>query len=119
MSYKFLMMKPAVEMRSGSDFNEKTILQQDPAVVVSALSKLFPNLSGRQESEGRWFGSLEGEDTPYEFRVGAEPERAWSIHTSQQSQTPRLIRPVCEALGLVAFDGQASMIIGPKGEWPA
>jgi hypothetical protein len=118
MSYDFMMMKPrpevTVEIESLEDLGERTLLRQDPAALVEALSSLFPELAWRQEDNGGWFGSLEGEDSWYEFRIDAAPDYMWSICTSHRAGTRNLVPIICDTLGVLAFDGQANLLI-----WPA
>jgi hypothetical protein len=45
MSYDFVMMKPRVEIRSAQDLGEHSLLRQEPAAVVNALSPMFPGLA--------------------------------------------------------------------------
>jgi hypothetical protein len=118
MSYDFMMMKPrpevTVEIESLEDLGERTLLRQDPAALVEALSSLFPGLAWRQEDNGGWFGSLEGEDSWYEFRIDAAADYMWSICTSHRAGTRNLVPIICDTLGVLAFDGQANLLI-----WPA
>jgi hypothetical protein len=113
MSYDFLMMKPKVEISSPDDLGEDTLLCQNPSVLVEALSALFPQLAWQKRDDGGWFGSLDGDDTWYEFRIDAEPDYVWSVHTSHRTNTRKLIPVICDALGVIAFDGQALRLIQP------
>jgi hypothetical protein len=119
MSYDFMMMKPKAdvmaEIESLEDLGEHTLLRQDPAALVDALSSLFPELGWNKESDGGWFGSLQGDDTWYEFHIGAEPDYSWSVCTSRLSNTRSLVPIICDTLGLLAFDGQANLLIWPAG----
>ena len=114
MSYDFYMMKPRLAIRSPDDLSEETLLEQEPSALVASLSALFPELAWRRETEGGWFGSLDGEDTRYEFRIDARPSLMWSIHTSHRTRTRNLIPLICNALGVLAFDGQACSLIQPE-----
>ena len=118
MSYDFLMMKPrpevTIEIESMEDLGERTLLRQDPTDVVEALSSLFPQLAWRKQDNGGWFGSLQGEDCWYEFRIEATSDYAWSICTSHRAGTRNLVPVICDTLGVLAFDGQANLLI-----WPA
>ena len=62
MSYDFMMMKPRPERESEieslEDLGEHTLLRQDPAALVEALSSLLPDIAWRREDGGGWFGSL-------------------------------------------------------------
>jgi hypothetical protein len=123
MSYDFLMMKPKAEamteIESVEDFGERTLLRQEPAAMVEALSSLFPQTAWRREEDGGWLGSLEGEDGWYEFRIDAAPDYAWSACTSHGARTRKVIPMICDTLGLLAFDGQANLLIWPAGQSPA
>jgi hypothetical protein len=118
MSYDFMMMRPRVgresEIESLEDLGEHTLQRQDPAALVEALSSLFPQIEWRKEDSGGWFGSLKGGDSWYEFRIEAAADYAWSICTSHRAGTRNLVPVVCDRLGLLAFDGQANLLI-----WPA
>jgi hypothetical protein len=121
MSYDFMMMKPKVGMADierMEDLGEHTLLRQEPAAVVAALSSLFPELAWREESDGGWFGSLQGDDTWYEFRIAAEPDYAWSVCTSHLTNTRKLVGVICDTLGLLAFDGQVNVLIWPAPHAP-
>ena len=118
MSYDFLMMKPKVEFRSQNDLNEETLFKQEPEEIVTGLSAIFPEVVW-SSTGGGWSGHLDGNDTWYEFLIDATPDYAWSIRTSHLTRRRSLIQPICAALGLIAFDGQAGIIIGPDGPRPA
>jgi hypothetical protein len=117
MSYDFIMMKPkaeVMEIETMDDLGEHTLLRQDPAALAAELSSLFPDLAWNREADGCWFGWLEGDDGRYEFRIGAEPDYSWSVYTSRRARTRSLVPIICDRLGLLAFDGQANVLI-----WPA
>jgi hypothetical protein len=117
MSYDFMMMKPKpereTEIESLEDLGEHTLLRQDPAALVEALSSLFPDIAWRRDDSG-WFGALDGDDSWYEFRIEAAPDYSWSIRTSHRAGSRNLVPVICDTLGLLAFDGQANLLI-----WPA
>ncbi|MFO1086901.1 MAG: hypothetical protein U1E21_20290 [Reyranellaceae bacterium] len=113
MSYDFLMMKPSALIRSPEEVSEETLALQDPQAIVAALERFSPQIAWRRTPDGGWSGSLDGEDTWYEFRIGESPDYTWSICTSHRTDTRSLIPAICDALGVVAFDGQAgTMIVG-------
>ncbi len=118
MSYDFMMMKPKPERESDieslEDLGEHTLLRQEPAALVEALSSLFPDIAWRREEAGGWFGALKGDDSWHEFRIEATPDTSWSIRTSHRAGTRNLVPVICDTLGLLAFDGQANLLI-----WPA
>ena len=117
MSYDFIMMKPraeVMEIETMDDLGEHTLLPQEPAGLVEALSSMFPELAWETQGDG-WFGSLEGGDTWYEFRIGAEADYAWSVCTSDGAKSRSLVPIICDRLGLLAFDGQANVLIWPAG----
>jgi hypothetical protein len=118
MSYDFTMMKPKPghesEIESLEDLGERTLLRQDPAALVEALSSLFPEIAWRDQDNGGWFGALKGGDSWYEFRIEATPDTSWSIRTSHRAGPRNLVPLICDKLGLLAFDGQANLLI-----WPA
>ena len=95
MSYDFMMMKPKPERESEieslEDLGEHTLLRQDPAALVEALSSLFPDIAWRNEYGGGWFGALKGDDSWYEFRIEAVPDTSWSIRTSHRAGTRNLV----------------------------
>jgi hypothetical protein len=119
MSHDFMMMLPkadvATEIESLEDFGERTLLRQDPAALVDALSALFPELAWRRETDGGWSASLLRDEGSYEFTIGAEPDYSWSVCTSHRINTRSLVPIICDALGLLAFDGQANVLIWPAG----
>lgn len=119
MSYDFTMMKPkaglSIEIESMEDLGENTLLRQDPAVLVEALSSLFPQTAWRKEDSGGWFGSLQGDDSWYEFRIEGTADHAWSICSSHRAGTRNLVPVICDTLGLLAFDGHANLLIWPVG----
>jgi hypothetical protein len=117
MSYDFIMMKPraeVMEIETMDDFGEHTLLRQEPSALVEALSSLFPELAWEKQTDG-WFGSFEGGDSWYEFRIGAEADYAWSVCTSDGAKSRNLVPIICDRLGLLAFDGQANVLIWPAG----
>jgi hypothetical protein len=119
MSYDFLMMRPKAgltdEIESLEDLGERTLLRQEPAELVQALSSLFPQLAWRKEDDGGWFGALTGEESWYEFRIEATPDFSWTVRTSHRAGTRNLIPVICDTLGILAFDGQANLLIWPAG----
>ena len=118
MSYDFMMMKPKpereTEIESLEDLGEHTLLRQEPAALIEGLSSLFPEIEWRKEEAGGWFGALKGDDSWYEFRIEAAPDVSWSIRTSHRAGPHNLVPKICDTLGLLAFDGQANLLI-----WPA
>jgi hypothetical protein len=122
MTYDFLIMKPRAEIGAGvvaiesmDDLGEHTLLRQEPSAVVEALSSLFPQVAWRSESDGGWFGSLQDDDTWYEFRIGASADYSWSVSTSHRATAGNVVPMICDQLGLLAFDGQANVLIWPAG----
>jgi hypothetical protein len=117
-SYDFTMMRPRPgresEIESLEDLGEHTLLRQDPAVLVETLSSLFPEIAWRKQDNGDWFGALKGDDSWYEFKIEGTPDTSWSIRTSHRAGTRNLVPVICDRLGLLAFDGQANLMI-----WPA
>jgi hypothetical protein len=118
MSYDFMMMRPKPghesEIESLEDLGEHTLQRQDPVALVEALSSLFPEIAWRKEEGGGWFGALKGDDSWYEFRIEAATDFSWSIRTSHRAGSRNLVPVICDTLGLLAFDGQANVLI-----WPA
>ena len=37
----------------------------------------------------------------------------WSVHTSHRTNTRKLVAVICNALDLIAFDGQKNLLIRP------
>lgn len=118
MSYDFMMMKPRPgresEIESLEDLGEHTLLRQDPAALVEALSSLFPRIEWRKEEIGGWFGSLRDDDSWHEFRIEPAPDTSWSIRTSHCAGLRNIVPRICDTLGLLAYDGHANLLI-----WPA
>jgi hypothetical protein len=114
MSYDFMMMKPRPERESEieslEDLGEHTLQRQDPAALVEALSSLLPEIAWRKEDSG-WFGALTGDDSWHEFRIEATPDYCWSVRTSHRAGPRNLVPKICDTLGLLAFDGQANLLI--------
>jgi hypothetical protein len=122
MSYDFLIMKPRAEIGAGlagiesmDDLGEHTLLRQEPSAVVKALSSLFPSVVWRNEGDGSWLGSLQDDETSYEFRIGAAADYSWSVSTSHRATIGTVVPAICDQLGLLAFDGQANVLIWPAG----
>ncbi|MBR0754149.1 hypothetical protein JQ604_18345 [Bradyrhizobium jicamae] len=114
MTYGFMMFKPKGAVPAIDDLGEDTLVLQEPAVVVAGLTALCPDIAWRREDDGGWFGALDGEDGWYEFRIGAEPDLCWTISTSHRASTRKLVPEICNALGVVAFDGQVMSLIAPE-----
>jgi hypothetical protein len=119
MSYDFLMMKPKGQVHSQHDLGEETLFKQDPKAIVEDLSALLPGVRWSRSNDGGWFGSFDGTDGFYEFRIGPDADYVWTLHTSHGAATRSLVATLYKALGLVAFDGQAMIIITPDGQIPA
>jgi len=115
-----MMMKPKPgresEIESLEDLGEHTLVRQDPAGLVEALSSLFPDIAWRKQDGGGWFGSLKGDDSWYEFRIEGAADYSWSISTSHRAGPHNLVPVICDTLGLLAFDGQANLLIWPRGD---
>jgi hypothetical protein len=114
MSYDFMMFKPRIMISSVGELGEDSLLKQEPRSVVDDLSKLLPSIVWRRETDGGWFGALDDEEGWFEFRIGAEPDYVWSIHTSRQMPGHAGIARICRALKVIAFDGQQNVIIDPQ-----
>src|SRR5689334_7924415 len=106
MTYGFMMFKPKGAVPTIDELGEDTLVLQEPSVVVEGLTALFPDIAWRREDGGGWFGALDGEDSWYEFRIDATPDYDWTIATSHRASTRSLVAVICNALGVVAFDGQ-------------
>jgi hypothetical protein len=119
MSYDFMMMKPRpgreTEIESLEDLGEHTLLKQDPAPLIEALSSLFPDIAWRGDDGGGWFGTLKGDDSWHEFRIEAGADTSWSIRTSHRAGKRNIVPVICDRLGLLAYDGQANLLIWPAG----
>jgi hypothetical protein len=116
MSYDFMMFKVRKPIASHSELSEFTTQAIGTGFEIKqALSNIFPetewNLTG-----DTWWGQYEGADTWYEFQFEDEVCISISIHTSHRAQTRDAIKKICEAMGLVAFDGQKLELIGQTGE---
>ena len=113
-----MMMRPKPgresEIEALEDFGEHTLLRQDPAALVEALSSLFPDIAWRREDGGGWFGALTGDDSWCEFRIEEAADTSWSIRTSHRAGSRNLVPVICDTLGLLAFDSEANLLI-----WPA
>jgi hypothetical protein len=108
MSYDFMMFRPVGEVRSPDDLSEETTaIIGSAAEIREALSRLYPTLGWRDEH----FGSLAAPDGWYEFRLSLDDQKSFSICTSFRADEHRLIPEICRALGLVAFDGQAYVVV--------
>jgi hypothetical protein len=118
MSHDFMMMKSRPgresEIESLEDLGEYTLLRQDPAALLEALSALFPRIEWRKEESGGWFGSLRDDDSWHEFRIEAAADTSWSIRTSHRAGPRNIVPVICDRLGLLAYDGEANLLI-----WPA
>jgi hypothetical protein len=111
MSYDFVMMKPIAAIESPQDVREEVLALQDPKSIIEGLDRLAPQIAWQRTTDGGWFGSLDGADTWYEFRIGEASDYTWSVCTSHGASTRHLIPVICRALGVVAFDGQAGTLI--------
>ena len=114
MTYGFMMFKPKGAVPEIADLGEDTLVLQEPSGVVAGLTALCPGIAWRREDDGSWFGSLDGEDGWYEFRIDAQPDHCWTISTSHRASTRNLVQVICNALGVVAFDGQIVKLIVPE-----
>jgi hypothetical protein len=119
MSHDFTMMKPKPERESEieslEDLGEHTLLRQEPAALVEGLSLLFPDIEWRNDDSGGWFGALKGDDSWHEFRIEAAADYSWSIRSSHRAGPRDLVPVICDTLGLLAFDGEANLLIWPAG----
>jgi len=120
MSYDFLMFRPCVKIFSQNDLSKDTVELQDPQVVMHGLSSLFPSLSWQQwRADSFWEAQVESDGLWYEFHVGPGRDAAWSIKTSHRATNRPLVQRICRELGVIAFDGQAMLIIDENGARPA
>lgn len=117
MSYDFLMFKANVPINSAQELSDETTLMQVPQTVMSELSAVIPGLSWSKAFGGQfWEATTEDGDGRYEFHVSLEPSQSWSIQTSHRREKRDLVRIICKALGVVAFDGQEMRLIDERGE---
>jgi len=120
MSYDFLMLKTSVPIDSQHDLSEDIVLVQAPEKVMAELSRLLPGLSwGKCFGGFFWEALTEDEEGQYELHVPLEPSQSWSIRTSHRRGRRDLVARICKSLGVVAFDGQAMLLIDERGERPA
>ncbi|MGH7091917.1 MAG: hypothetical protein ACREFB_00095 [Stellaceae bacterium] len=114
MSYRFMMFRASGAVRTPNDLSEDTTDFHQPGnELQDALARLYPRTQWHRSDEQRLiFGSLDGEDGWYEFVLYQDPSKSFSINTSPDAETRRLIPEICTALGLVAFDSQAYVLIG-------
>jgi hypothetical protein len=114
MSYDFMMFKVTGAVRSPLDLAEETTeIIGTGAEIQEELTLLYPEIVWTYEPRFQSItGMLDGPDTWYEFRLSEAPDKCFSICTSRLTGTRSLVPEICEALGLVAFDGQANVLIG-------
>lgn len=114
MSYDFMMFRVTGNVRTPDDLAEETTKLHAPGSELQVqLSRLYPTIEWhRSEPQRVMFGNLDGVDGWYEFMLYEDPNKTFSIKTSDGADTRWLIPEICEALGVVAFDGQAYALIG-------
>lgn len=112
MSYDFLIFKLKMPIQSHMDLSEETTtIIGSGEEIKEKISTLLPATQWRLSND-HWWGTYQGEDTWYEFSVDNKETSCFSIHTSFRTDTRNAIKLICDALGVIAFDGQAGTIIG-------
>ena len=112
MSYDFLMFKLKKPIQSHMDLSEDTTtVIGSGEEIKEKISALLPSTKWRL-SDDNWWGTYQGDDTWYEFSVENKETNCFSIHTSFRTDTRNAVKEICDALGVVAFDGQAGKLIG-------
>ncbi len=119
MSYDFMMFKPRHPIASMSDIEPKNLALQNGETVKAKLTALYPAIEWEDKGDRGWLGRMTVEGEPYEFRLPAGDDECWSINTPEENLDTPLIEKVCQALQLLAFDGQALVLIDSSGRKPA
>lgn len=119
MSYDFMMFKPRATLRSMADIQPANLSPQSGEAVKTGLTALFPAIVWEEKGDRGWLGRLAVDGNPYEFRIHAGDDECWTINTSEDNQQTAAIAQICEALGVIAFDGQEMVIIDDQGSRPA
>jgi hypothetical protein len=115
MSYDYMMLKPVGVLRTPDEIGPDRVDSQDPGQVVAELDRLFAAIAWSREADGGWFGTVTVDGDRFEFRVSGAVTVAWSVFTSHRADRRRIattVGRICTALGVVAFDGQAMVLIG-------
>ncbi len=109
-----MMFKATQAVQSPDDLSEETTELLRPGAEIQVwLARLYPRIAWhRAETDRLIFGSLDGDDGWYEFVLYEDPNKSFSINTAPGARTRWLIPEICDALGLVAFDRQAFVLIG-------
>jgi len=112
------MFKPKIPVHSQDDISDKTIAEQNPKEIIDVITSIFPSAKWDEYKEG-WGTTIEDEYTWYEIGISIKEPLCWSIRTSHYTDRRPLISEICKKLDVIAFDGQAMVIISKEGEIPA
>lgn len=116
MSYDFMMFKLRMSITSHSELSKLTTQAIGTGSEIRhALSIIFPETKWHLTGVTCW-GQYDRTDTWYEFQFEDEVCISIAVHTSHHARTRDAIRKICEAMGLVAFDGQKLELIGQTSE---
>lgn len=114
-----MMFKPRRTINAMSEIEPANLCLQGGDGVRAELTGLFPGIEWEYKGDRGWLGRLTADGTWYEFRVPAGEDECWTIATSHDNDEPELISKICAAMRLLAFDGQALVLIDPGGRRPA
>jgi len=118
MGYGFLMFKVKDSVKQHQDLSEETTevigtIEQ----IQRLLTQLFPETKWHQSPDtSAVHGYLLGPDTRYEFNLFDEKGKCFGVKTSHRTDSRVLIPEICAKLGLVAFDGQACVLVRGTGD---
>ena len=92
-------------------------IQRDEPIAVITLNRPDVlnaiNASMLHELAGT-LTALKGDDSWHEFRIEAAADTSWSVRTSHRAGTRNIVPVICDTLGLLAYDGEANLLIWPR-----
>lgn len=115
MSYDFTFLKIVGKARRVDELTEEMNRPLGSlADIKQGLTQLIPGIVWEQTGGDAWWGSVDGEDTWYEFLLRDSPVPGLSdtpivglsVRTSHRAPSRKLIAEVCRFFDFVAVDGQ-------------
>jgi hypothetical protein len=112
-SYGYLLMKIRRRFSTTGELtSEDAVPVGEPPDIARAISGVFPETQWDDASHA---GDLHIEDRWFEFRILEErPVMSVGIRTSFRHESKDVVVRLCDALGLVAFDGQTMTFYAPS-----
>jgi len=114
MSYDYMFFRLRKPISSHRDLSEETLgIMGSGDEIKAALSTLFPDMEwSSRTDDGAIWGTLPAMPGRCEFLLDKEPSFGFSLLGSYRADYRAMVEKICDAMGVIAFDGQQLELIG-------